>query len=139
MVLREGEIHGEVTEASLERLLERKGMERTERGSMQGGRGGSIDKKQGAEDKRPNFMVTAHGARAMAQGAANIIPCFMIRIMPPSHPMVALLRHPSCCTPRNWLMELPTAFLDVTPSGVAANSNGVSPCTLMKKSEASQP
>ncbi len=76
MVLREGEIHGEVTEASLERLLERKGMERTERGSMQGGRGGSIDKKQGAEDKRPNFMVTAHGARAMAQGAANMNPLF---------------------------------------------------------------
>lgn len=75
MALREGEIHGEVTEAGLQRLLERKGLERKHRGSMQRGR--TIAAKDHGEDEgKPNFIMSAEGSRRMAQGAANMNPLF---------------------------------------------------------------
>ena len=73
MALREGEVWGEITEASLERLLERKGLERTTRGSMQRGR---ASLKEDASGEKPNFILTASTARRMAQGAANMNPLF---------------------------------------------------------------
>ncbi|MBT4161432.1 MAG: hypothetical protein HOC70_08960 [Gammaproteobacteria bacterium] len=74
MALREGEVHGQITEASLERLLERKGLQRAGRGSMQRGR--AISGDDGSDENKPNFKMSADGARRMAMGAANMNPLF---------------------------------------------------------------
>ncbi len=78
MAIGEGEIHGQVTEASLARLLERKGLERVTHGSLK--RTGSILELQNFEgDKRPNFMMSAETALRMARGTGNMNPLFFDR------------------------------------------------------------
>lgn len=77
MPLREGEIWGEVTEASLERLLERKGVSRNERGSMFRL---NLSEEQTPESWRPsfaNFAVTRETGGRIARGISDLNPLYV--------------------------------------------------------------
>ncbi len=75
--LREGEVWGEITDASLERLLERKGLPRMKRGTMQ-----SITehKKEGEEEKpvpkQAFFAMSAETVGRYARGFADMNPLY---------------------------------------------------------------
>ena len=56
--LREGEIWGEVTEASLSRLLERKGVPRNTRGTMTSLTQSKEDRKEPAPKPKNSFFAT---------------------------------------------------------------------------------
>lgn len=79
MPLREGEIYGEITEASLERLLERKGQSRAERGSLF--RLNLSESEKGAiEEWTPafaNFAVSRETGGRIARGIADLNPLYI--------------------------------------------------------------
>ncbi|MDP6469929.1 MAG: MaoC family dehydratase N-terminal domain-containing protein [Pseudomonadales bacterium] len=70
--LREGEIWGEITDASLERLLERKGQPRHKRGSMQS----VTQKKNAAPPKQSYFAMSRETVGRFARGFADMNPLY---------------------------------------------------------------
>lgn len=79
MPLHEGEIWGEITQASLERLLERKGVSREERGTMFR-LNLSEEEMAKTEDWRPqfaNFAVTKETNGRLARGIADLNPLYL--------------------------------------------------------------
>ncbi len=75
--LREGEVWGEITDASLERLLERKGVPRHQRGTMQS----ITQSKEKGEKKEPPpklalFAMSAETCGRYARGFADMNPLY---------------------------------------------------------------
>ncbi len=81
MPLHEGEIWGEITQASLERLLERKGVSREERGTMFRLNLSKEEKERAdAGDWRPefaNFAVTEETNGRIARGISDLNPLYV--------------------------------------------------------------
>jgi acyl dehydratase len=75
--LREGEVWGEITDASLERLLERKGVPRMKRGTMQS----ITENKEKGEKEKPApkqalFAMSAETVARYARGFADMNPLY---------------------------------------------------------------
>ena len=76
MPLHEGEIWGEITEASLERLLERKGVSRSERGTMF--RINTTGEEKNAwRPQHANFAITRETNGRIARGIADSNPLYV--------------------------------------------------------------
>jgi hypothetical protein len=76
MPLHEGEIWGEITEASLERLLERKGVSRSERGTMF--RINTTGEEKNAwKPQHANFAITRETNGRIARGIADSNPLYV--------------------------------------------------------------
>jgi len=75
--LREGEVWGEITDASLARLLERKGLPRYKRGTMQS----ITENKEKGEKEKPQpkvalFAMSAETVGRYARGFADMNPLY---------------------------------------------------------------
>lgn len=79
MPLHEGEIWGEITQASLDRLLERKGVSREERGTMFriNLSEEELAKAEAWRPKNANFQITKETGGRIARGIADLNPLYL--------------------------------------------------------------